>query len=109
MTEASLAWVRYYVETEAFDRTLPGGWSRHGDESNSWYPNTRDAMRACEENARRAFEQIPHEHKGARAARGRAFEFTSRYHTRDATAGDVMALAEKVSADVRERPPAVLR
>lgn len=107
MTEAFLAWVRYYVETEAFDRTLPGVWSDRGPDV--WLPVGNPARHACEENAQRVFKQIPNEHRLDSAARRDALDFTSRHHTRDATAGDVMALAEKVSADVHERPPAVVR
>lgn len=56
---ALIPWLRYYVLTESFDRSLPGGWSRY--DRDSWAPSgeaigtsrtyAHDCLRRCQADA----------------------------------------------------------
>lgn len=52
------AWIHYYVDTETFDRTLPGKWSPH--DSDVWLPDARFASII---HAHRVRERVQIEHR----------------------------------------------
>lgn len=65
-----ILFARYQVQTELYDRRLPGGWSRH--EPECWIPGTDWARQAMLKNAREQYDRLREQIRGYPTERIRA-------------------------------------
>ena len=91
------AWARYFLDAEAFDRTLPGRWGRDA----SWLPDPdarvlfrgrwTAATAACTANARDQLARVPEQFRGHLVLRDAALALVVRAFGRSTTREQAVA------------------
>ncbi len=87
VSPAVMVWIKYYVATEAYDRTLPGRWSPLGN--STWLPDLSAKQRSAL-YAKEKMKAIPQEYRVDRSDKHKALELVDGLFTKDASVRDVL-------------------